>query len=360
MPRRASKAWLCTAALLAGLTLGGAAAAWERPGEREKTDVVILDNGDRVTGRILNVQYGKLQISSRHSGTVSIEWPAIRSLQSTYAFRVERFGGAVVAGHISTREDGRTLVIESGREGETSIPMAEVSRITPYDDDFWHRIDGSVSLGYNYTRSTEVSQASASFDAHYAGDHVDSQASGHVIINHDNAQGTTDQNQLIGSTFFLTDSRNFWGLLGEYERNQSLGINSRLLGGPLLGRRVYQSGIMDLTAVAGVVYDHEWVTGDEGSRGSTEGLIQAEWRVYKFIYPKVALDMTAMAFPSISDAPRFRAGLNVSLTFKMTDRFALTLSEYGNYDSRPPGESTENLDYGVTASLTYNFGYVIP
>jgi hypothetical protein len=355
---RVSRHWLCVLGVLAS-ALGSVPAAQAGPPEREKTDVVVLANGDRLTGRILYVQYGILQLSSRHSGSVAIEWPSVRAIISKYEFRVERFGGKAFAGPITTSADGTILVIAAGKPDEVSIPMAEVSRVMPYDDNFWHRIVGSASLGYNYTKSADVTQASAAIDARYNSEHVDGQLDGHVIVNHDSG-GSTNQSQLISSVFFLGEQRNFWGFLGEYEGNESLGINARLVGGPLIGRRIYQSTAAGITALAGVVYDQEWTIDHGGAKGSTEGLFMGEWRIYKFIYPKVTLDLSVLAFPSISDAPRFRASANLALTLKITDRFALTLSEYGNYDSRPPGEDIENLDYGVNAALTYNFGYVIP
>jgi Protein of unknown function, DUF481 len=355
---RPSGRWAWTLWLL-GCVLGSPLAMGAGPAEREKTDVVVQDNGDRLTGRILYVQFGILQLSSKHSGSVAIEWPSVHTIISQYEFRIERFGGQLYAGPIATTPDGLTLIVSPGKPDEARLPMAEVSRILPYDTDFWHRVDGSASVGYSYTKASQVSQASAALDAHYGGVNVDSQLSAHVIVNNDPA-GSSNQSQVISSTFFLREDRNFWGIFGEYEGNENLGIHSRLVAGPLLGRRLYQSGAADVTGLAGVVYDQEWATGNAGPQGSAEGLFMLQWRVYKFVYPKATLDFSVLGFPSITDAPRFRAGANISLTFKMTDRFALKLSEYGNYDSHPPGETTENLDYGVDVSLSYNFGYVIP
>jgi Protein of unknown function, DUF481 len=355
---KAERGWL-PALLWVACALTVTPAALAGPPEREKSDVVVLANGDRLTGRILYVDYGYLQLSSRHSGSVGIEWPSVRSIVSKYEFRIERFGGKTFAGPIATSADGATLLVSPGTAQEVQIPMAEISRIVPYDDDFWHRITGSASLGYDYTKSADVTQASAAMNARYNSEHVDAQLDGHVMVTHDSG-GSNNQSQLISSIFFLGEQRNFWGFLGEAEGNETLGIDARLVGGPLIGRRLYESSAAGIVGLAGVVYDQEWTIDHGGAKGSTEGLFMAQWRIYKFVYPKVSLDFSAMAFPSISDAPRVRASANLALTLKVTDRFALTLTEYGNYDSKPPGGSTENLDYGVTAALTYNFGYVIP
>ena len=41
---------------------------------RDKTDIVSLKNGDRVTGEIEELQRGKLTVKTDSMGTVSIEW----------------------------------------------------------------------------------------------------------------------------------------------------------------------------------------------------------------------------------------------------------------------------------------------
>jgi Protein of unknown function, DUF481 len=85
-----------------------------------------------------------------------------------------------------------------------------------------------------------------------------------------------------------------------------------------------------------------------------------QWRVFKFTYPKINLNTSVLLFPSITDSPRVRATLNVALTFKLTDRFSLKLTNFGNYDSRPPSAEAVTLDYGVNTSIAYEFGNVVP
>lgn len=60
--------------------------------EREKTDAVTLHSGDRVTGEIVALEYGILQLKTSHMGTLRIEWPAIKSIDTRYTFHVERVG----------------------------------------------------------------------------------------------------------------------------------------------------------------------------------------------------------------------------------------------------------------------------
>jgi Protein of unknown function, DUF481 len=341
---------LLSCALIAGLT----AAA-----ERAKTDVITLLNGDRVTGRILYAEYGILQVNSVQAGELSIEWPNVRSVRSNYAFRVERLGGQYIAGVLDTDADGKELLVSAG--GQTlSIPMSEVYRIVPYESDFWQRINGSVALGYNFTRSSDVSQASFDLDARYSDVSLEADLAAQFASTHASGDNNSDQSSITSSLYFLRPGPNFWGLLSTLERDQNLGINGRVLFGAALGRRLYQTPDADLKGIAGLVFQQEWATGGGSSRGSLEGVFGGDWRIFKFSYPKINLDTSLLMYPSVTDAPRFRATLNITLTFKLTDRFSLKLTEFGNYDSRPPATTAENLDYGITTSIAYDFGAVVP
>ena len=54
----------------------------------QKTDIVILKNGDRITGEIKELRKGKLKYSTDNISTIYIEWDNISELYSpsTYEF----------------------------------------------------------------------------------------------------------------------------------------------------------------------------------------------------------------------------------------------------------------------------------
>ena len=79
-----------TATLLAILLLGGLPASLHA---RNKTDLIYLNNGDRITGEIKQMDRGILQLKTDGLSTVNIEWADIDSVNSVYQFRVEDRGG---------------------------------------------------------------------------------------------------------------------------------------------------------------------------------------------------------------------------------------------------------------------------
>ena len=59
----------------------------------QKTDVVYLQNGDRITGEIKSLFRGKLEFSTDHRGTLFIEWEDIREIVSTTGQAIELTNG---------------------------------------------------------------------------------------------------------------------------------------------------------------------------------------------------------------------------------------------------------------------------
>ena len=67
---------------------------------REKADVITVRNGDRITGEIKSLAYGRLTLETDSMGTVNIEWPDVVRVESPQKFLIEDTGGNLIYGHI--------------------------------------------------------------------------------------------------------------------------------------------------------------------------------------------------------------------------------------------------------------------
>src|SRR5262249_34833061 len=164
--RAASAAFIL---LLAGAL--GSGLAWGYA--RDKSDMVVLRNGDRISGDIHSLEFGILTLSTDNMSTLSIEWPAVRSVTSKFEFAIERRDGTKYHGVIATSEDGSELVVQSAG-GAVRIPMADVERISRFSPRFWDRINGGLSLGFSYTKSSSISVSNVNFNANYRSTAIDS------------------------------------------------------------------------------------------------------------------------------------------------------------------------------------------
>jgi hypothetical protein len=234
--------------------------------------------------------------------------------------------------------------------------MAEVERISRFSPRFWDRINGALSLGFSYNKSSSIQVSSVNLNANYRSVTEDGSLAFSSNTTKDSSGKTTDRDLLTGSVLFLRQSRNFWGLLGSLERDQSLGIDARLTAGAAVGRRFVQSSYTEVTGVAGLVATEEWIVDNPTPKASVEAVVGGSWNVFKFIEPKTRLDMGLYVFPSLTESGRYRSTGNLNLTHKFPHDITLGLTGYLSYDNQPPEPTAEKSDYGVTLNVGYTFG----
>ena len=71
-----------------GLTALLAIGIWSTPGLAQKTDVIVLKNGDHITGEIKELTHSKLRLSTHSLSTVYIKWQDIRDITREKTFEI--------------------------------------------------------------------------------------------------------------------------------------------------------------------------------------------------------------------------------------------------------------------------------
>src|SRR6187397_2195040 len=130
-----------------------------------KTDVVVLANGDRITGEIVRLDRGRLEFKTDDAGTLYLEWDKVATVQATRAVEVVTEDGRRILGSLGPAAS-RTLRVV-GPDDSVSVAMAEVTIIRQIGSSFWSKLDGSIDAGYSYTRSSGVSQLNVNWDTYY-------------------------------------------------------------------------------------------------------------------------------------------------------------------------------------------------
>lgn len=329
-----------------GLWVGMAAEA------RDKTDIVTFQNGDRLSGEIIRLDHGVLEVKTNAMGTVYVDWPKIRSLSSPIKFVVENLHGEKHYGALTDSAAG--LGIEEGGR-VAHLPLLEVASLDPVRDSFLGRVRGTASVGVNYSRAAALSATSFRFTAEYQG--LRTLASLSTAADVTTSKGNNTNQRLtvdFSERFFLAGTR-FWSALTSFERIQQLGVNGRLQAGLALGQSLYRTPDQDLLAYGGVAASEEQVKNTGATDHSLEGVLGLDWRVYKFADDKTTLNASLVFYPGLTDGGRVRGRLNLDLSRKLSSSLTLTLSVYDDYDNRPPGEPAVTNDYGIVTGLGYTF-----
>jgi hypothetical protein len=319
---------------------------------RDRADVVTLQNGDRLTGEIIRLEHGQLELKTDAMGTVYIEWPKISALSSPVVFMVEHLGGQNEFGRLGG-SNGHLSIDDAGRL--TDVPLSDVARLGPMQDSFLARVRGSASAGINYAKATSIKVSSFRFDAEYRGRNTLASLSGSLDLTSSPDTGTNQRLVIdYSERFFLKDTR-FWAVISSFERNPELGVDGRPQVGLAVGQSLLRRPESDLVAYFGLAVNHESVDESGDNRSNVLGVAGLDWRIYRFSLPETTLTSSLQLFPYFTDVGRVRARMDMSLRRKFTRSFTLNLSMYDDYDSRPPGTRVVTNDYGIDTSLGYTF-----
>jgi hypothetical protein len=327
--------------------------------DRDNTDVIVLKNGDRVTGEIEQLEYGLLRLSTDDMGTINIEWSAIASIETKYVFDVQLVGGLRHSGFIGTSDDGSELVIRDEGSGR-SVALADVVRIEELETGFWQRLSGSLSVGFDYAKSTGIRTSNVNISSAYQGDEVKATLDISTSETSGRDTETSRRENLTSTVQFQRERPSFWMLLNTLERNDELGIDARLTTGAGLARYFAQDEDSEIMLFAGGVANQEWTDPGDGvleqddTQHSIEGALGATWRIFRFGDPDVSLSSSAFLYPSLTESGRHRGSLDVSLRREIISDLVFDISFYESYDSDPPS-GAETSDYGIVTSLGYKF-----
>jgi len=323
--------------------------------EREKKDVITVMTGDRLTGEIKSLSYGQLELETDYMGTVQIEWPDVVRVESPQDFMVEDTQGNLLYGSIAADPESGFIAVAGKDRVTRRVAMAHVARLSQSEDRVLDRVHGSFSLGFDYTKSSDITVLSASFNTNYRGPNSSWNFNVDMNSTRDPAQGTIDRDSVRYGYRWLQPAGRFWAGLTSFERNEQTGIDARVMVGGGYGSYFLQTSSNEVALLAGLGATREWATGEADNQSSLEGILGGDWRVFDFASPKTSLTARAVVFPSLTESGRYRTEANISLRREIISDFYLDLSLYHTYDSDPPDVLAETSDYGVVTSLGYSF-----
>jgi len=321
---------------------------------REKTDVVEVENGDRIRGEIVTLEYGQLKFKTDSLGTIYIEWPEVVSVESRYSFYVETIGGRRHFGALSASPGQGSVTVVTGT-GALDFRITEVTRIDQVEQSFLERIDGSFSVGFNYAKSTDISVTSARFNSRYRSQLHVATVTADVNNTTDSGGESSHRLSLSYEHQYLRPRGRFYLGGGSFERNEELGIDGRLQFAGGVGRYLRQTSFSEISVFGGLAVNQEWTRDGSDSQQTIEGVLGSGWRIFQFSDPETSLTSSFIIYPGLTEWGRYRTDLDVSLRRELIEDLFFDLSLYHAYDNEPPSEGAAKDDYGIVTSLGYSF-----
>jgi hypothetical protein len=318
-----------------------------------KTDVVLLKNGDRVTGEVKGLERGKLEFSTDHMGTVYIEWADIEEIFSSTGQAVELTNGQRFYGPLAKAEDQDMMMIKT-EQGEVGLSTGDIINIYPVEAGFWDRIDIMADLGFSWDRGSSVGKYSLGVDTEWRDPRFVSRASFSTEVTTQEGRDDTARTALDALHFVYRENKRYHALFGNMENNDKLGIDLRVLAGAGYGAMPIRTTRSFLSVGAGLAVNHEIPT-DGDSETNLEAVFMTTYDYFKYSDPERSFRSDLRIFPSLTDLGRWRTTFNTDFRLELVSDLFWKLNFYLSYDNEPLSDEGASSDYGIISSLGYKF-----
>jgi hypothetical protein len=328
---------------------------------RESTDIVIMKNGDHLTGEVKGLNGGVLYVSMSYIlGTSSLDWSKVARLESKQLFIVKTEDGSVYRGTLNTpeTEGGRPVKIEviEAPEKETTIDRAQIVDMAQTSDKFWQRFNGDVNFGTTYSKGNQTVTYTLSSDVEYLRPRWSASTAWSSNLSTSSGVTASTRNEITATARHLLPWNNwFYGGLADFLQSSVQGIQLQTSVGAGIGRYLINSNRATISVLGGFAWQNTQYNQNtlSGTQNLAAGLVAGEMKLFKF--NKTNLDLTGVLFPVINQPGRIKANVNASYYIKITSDLSWNVSFYGNWDNEPPPHF-QGADYGTSSGLSWTFG----
>ena len=318
-------------------------------------DTIVLLKGQTLIGEVQNADLGDITIDDMDLKMQNVKLYKIKKLVIDEKLKIQTVDKKFYFGSLKTAErEGWANIYTSS--GETiPIPITNIYELISLEGGFFKRLNGNVSVGFSFNKSSDVGQLNFSANVMYSAKNFDYKLMVNSIGTVDSGAFSSDNiNVQLLSDYALTDT---WFLVAgiQYQRNLELSIARRYLGLAGAGNQLFIRKNWRLQALTGITFSQEKSIEDVSSGLLYEIPLMFQFNFYQFRHPDIQISSTQAAYFSLSQPGRLRYDGNTNFSWQIIRYFYLNLSPYISFDSKPPAGNNSTFDYGVVFGISYKF-----
>lgn len=333
------------------LVIGGAHAARAKSTD----DVVVLKNGDRMTGEIKKLQRGELIFKAGYmADAVRLDWSKVARLESRDRYLIILTDGQLFTDSLRLSAAGGDNFLIGAGQGAVRAKQVEVLKITPVEASFFRQLEGTMDFGFSFTSGNDQYQTEFSSSVTYRrGVHsltgrLDSVFSGQT------EGSSTARNQLTLDYRRQLSPRWYAGGLLDLLRSDQQSLDLRTTVGGLVGRNLRQTERTRISVFGGLAASRDKYSSELGRPRTTniDALAGLEFNTFRFTTTDIS--SRVLVYPSLTTPGRTRMQFNADLRIKLVKDLYWGFHLYENFDSKPPVRADKN-DLGASTSLGWKF-----
>ena len=329
---------------------------------RENTDVIVMKNGDRMTGQVKGLFDGVLYVSLPYViQTFSVDWTKVARLESKQLFIVTTADGSVYTGVLNFpgTEQGKPVrieVLETPRQ-QMAVDRDKVVSMAWASNRFWQRFNGAVNTGTIYSKGNQNVQYTLGSQVEYLQERWSASSSWSSNLSNSSGAPTASRNEFgFAFSHLLPWNNYFYSGLSDFLQSTEQEIQLQSSVGAGIGHLWKKPNRARFSLLGGLAWQntqYNQSTVGAGTQNAAAAIIASDLQLFKF--NKTTLDVTDLLFTMLNEPGRVKLNMNATYYLKITGNLSWNVSFYGNWDNQPPSHLAGS-DYGTSSGLSWTFG----
>jgi len=318
-------------------------------------DEVYMVNGDRITGKVKNVQDGKLTIESDLAGTLTIDISKVATIQTASAIEVHLKDGTSFNKPVNKSETGRFAVQGDATLKTQDFNVASIVSINPAKPQ-WHgdlsgaivRTHGNTSIynasgSINLLKREENDRTLLSIDYFYTKQKNPDTGEKEV---------TQDQWKMRGKYDYFFNKKLFGFLEARYERDRIALLQRRVIIGGGIGYQWVESADLNFWTGAGIASRYEAYYNATPSDSQVSA--QVGYHLDKRLAKPLTFIHDLTYYPGLETFSDYFLTTSAEFRYKLTELIFTNFRAILDYDASPAiGRGNTDVKYILGAGMKF-------
>ncbi|HEY2586055.1 MAG TPA: DUF481 domain-containing protein [Tepidisphaeraceae bacterium] len=316
-----------------------------------QADEVVLNNGDRLTGKI-TVDGSKLTIDTKAAGKVTVDLKDVKTFSTDEPADMVLKDGTKVHGRIASAEN-RQITLAPGGGAIGVVPYGQLRAISPPPAEW----SGNVLIGGLLARgNTDVDSFNATALVDHKTDHDQFTFFGQYLFSRQRVPGDGKHetlDDLLGRVKYEYDfAPRFYGYAQvEAEHDTIAGLDLRLAPTVGVGYRWFDEPVFSFATEAGIgylyrQYAHDGETGNAAAR--------LAYHVRSKLNDKVSVFHDLEYLPGLDRIDNYLLNADLGIRTDITGKIYTQFSIDYSYDSKPaPGHGPNDLRFILGVGVAF-------
>ena len=329
---------------------------------RDKSDVLVMKNGDRITCEVKRLDAGVLYVNLDYvDGTVAIDWRKVGHVESEGLFLVQLQDGSVYSGRVvsTAASPGAPATLEVRPEGKAPVVVdqSDVVRVFETSESLMQRFSGDIGLGASYSKGNSTTQYNINSELDYQETRWGARSSFSANLTSSTGAETSTRNQLDFFVYRLMPWKNYlYGATAGFLQSSVQDVHLQTSMALAAGRYFKNTNRLRFWILAGPGWQRtDYVATTAPQKEQNIAVAVVSGNLEAFVFKKTHFSLDASAAPALTQSGRTFSKINASYYLKLFGKVDWNMSLYGNWDTRPPAH-LQSSDYGTSTGLSWTWG----